>query len=565
MSPADRKRPARSAARRRQIARRRRVALAVILALVVAAAVVLVRACACGGGAGGADGERGDGAADGATAASAHGIVPYAPVDYPTRDGEGVKIATFLGDATRRFYGRGPAPTSLQIVWRTEIGSGWTPGKKEDDPPRVWAGTGWTGQPALVRQGDRLVLLVSGYDHGLHKLDARDGSQLWRREYDDILKSSPSVFENPAATGPGDRYIVCAGSRRGYPTELDDPDIAPYRAFTLGKGEELWRLPVPQTAAYTRDCDGSGLYLNGRLYIGVESGWMYALDPVMTEPFGEHRRPAVLAERLLLGDGGDDRHADDLALEASPALLGDRLYIASGAGHIYGLTLDTLEVVYDRRIGSDMNGTTVPTASGKLLVPVEKQYIDGRGGMMLIDPAKPADADPEWYFPTGDRELGDWRGGVIGSASVNDAANADGRYPALAAFSAIDGNLYVVAQDVLADEEVEGPNGEKGLATPQLVFSADIGGSISTPIIVGDSIVAAGYDETVHMYRITYRKAPKGAEGALSGRSGDWWRVSVRETARQTIGASIESTPILWDGRVYVGARDGYFYCLGER
>ena len=333
MSPADRRRPARSAERQRQVARRRKAALLLLLALLVAlivAAVVLVRGCR--------GGEAGGDAAGGDAAADAHGIVPFEPVAYPARDGDGVKIATFLGDATRRFYGRGPAPTSLQIVWRTEIGSGWTPGKKEDDPPRVWAGTGWTGQPALVRQGDRLVLLVSGYDHGLHKLDARDGSQLWRREYDDILKSSPSVFENPAATGPGDRYIVCAGSRRGYPTELDDPDIAPYRAFTLGKGEELWRLPVPQTAAYTRDCDGSGLYLDGRLYIGVESGWMYALDPVMTEPFGEHRRPAVLAERLLLGDGGDDRHADDLALEASPALLGDRLYIASGAGHVYGLT-----------------------------------------------------------------------------------------------------------------------------------------------------------------------------------------------------------------------------------
>ncbi len=273
----------------------------------------------------------------------------------------------------------------------------------------------------------------------------------------------------------------------------------------------------------------------------------------------------MLAERLLLGDGSDARHADDLALEASPALLGDRLYIASGSGHVYGLTLDTLEVVYDRRIGSDMNGTTVPTASGKLLVPVEKQYIDGKGGMMLIDPAKPADADPEWYFPTENRKLGDWRGGVIGSASVNDAADPDGRYPALAAFSAIDGNLYVVAQDVLADEEVEGPNGEKGLATPRLVFSAGIGGSISTPIIVGDTIVAAGYDEAVHLYRITYREASEGDEGALPSRDGGWWTVSVRETARQVIGASIESTPILWDGRVYVGARDGYFYCLGER
>jgi len=564
VSPADRNRPARSAARRRQIARRRRVALAVVLLLVIAAGAVLVRACACGGETGGAGGERDDGAAGGAPAANAHGIVPYAPVDYPTRDGEGVKIATFLGDATRRFYGRGPAPTSLDVVWRTEIGSGWTSGK-EEDPPKVWAGSGWTGQPALVRQGDRLLLLVPGYDHGLHKLDASDGRRLWRREYDDILKSSPSVFENPAATGAGDRYIVCAGSRRGYPMELDDPDIAPYRAFTVGKGEELWRLPVPQTAAYTRDCDGSGLYLDGRLYIGVESGWMYALDPLATEPWGEHRRPAVLAERLLLGDGDDGRHADDLALEASPALLGDRLYIASGAGHVYGLTLDTLEVIYDRRIGSDMNGTTVPTASGKLLIPVEKQYIDGKGGMMLIDPAKPADADPEWYFPTGNGKLGDWRGGVIGSASVNDAANADGRHPALAAFSAIDGNLYVVAQDVLADEEVEGPNGEGGLATPRLVFSANIGGSISTPIIVGDAIVAAGYDETVHLYRITYRKAREGDDGALPSRTGDWWKVAIRETARQNIGASIEATPILWDGRVYVGARDGYFYCLGGR
>jgi outer membrane protein assembly factor BamB len=122
-----------------------------------------------------------------------------------------------------------------------------------------------------------------------------------------------------------------------------------------------------------------------------------------------------------------------------------------------------------------------------------------------------------------------------------------------------------VAQDVLADEEVEGPNGETGVATPRLVFSADIGGSISTPIIVGDSIVAAGYDKTVHLYRITYRQAREDAEGAIPSRNGDWWTVGVRETASQTLGASIESTPIMWDGRVYIGARDGYFYCLGGR
>jgi outer membrane protein assembly factor BamB len=536
--------------RRRQLRRRRLTALLVLVA-VTAALVLLLRSCG---------GE--EGAASGATDAA--GIVPYRAVSYPERDGNGVKIASFLGDETRRFYGRGPAPGSLRLIWRTEIGSGWTSGKREGDPPGVWSGTGWTGQPALVRQGGLLYLLVGGYDHALHKIDARDGRVVWEREFDDILKSSPSVFANPSPTGADDRYIVCAGSRRGYPKDLDDPTVAPYRAFTVGIGKELWRLPVPETRAYTRDVDGSGIFLDGRLYIGVESGWMYALDPLAGEQWGAQRRPRVLAQRLLLGDGRDERHADDLALEASPALLGERLYIASGSGHIYGLTRDTLEIVYDRRIGSDMNGTTVPTASGRLLVPVEKQYIDGHGGMMLIDPSRPADSPPVWYFPTGDRRLSEWRGGVIGSAAVNDAANGDGHHPALAAFSAIDGNLYVVAQDALADERVEGPNGEAGWRAPRLLFSAPIGGSISTPIIVGDTIVAGGYDEKVHLFRIRYRKVDEGAQGALRSRSGQHWTVSVRETASYAVGAAVESTPIVWDGRVYVGARDGYFYCLGD-
>jgi outer membrane protein assembly factor BamB len=30
-------------------------------------------------------------------------------------------------------------------------------------------------------------------------------------------------------------------------------------------------------------------------------------------------------------------------------------------------------------------------------------------------------------------------------------------------------------------------------------------------------------------------------------------------------GACIESTPAVWRGRIYVGARDGYFYAIGDR
>jgi len=29
-------------------------------------------------------------------------------------------------------------------------------------------------------------------------------------------------------------------------------------------------------------------------------------------------------------------------------------------------------------------------------------------------------------------------------------------------------------------------------------------------------------------------------------------------------GGCIESTPAVWNGRLYVGSRDGYFYAIGE-
>ncbi|MFU8890443.1 MAG: PQQ-binding-like beta-propeller repeat protein [Anaerosomatales bacterium] len=39
--------------------------------------------------------------------------------------------------------------------------------------------------------------------------------------------------------------------------------------------------------------------------------------------------------------------------------------------------------------------------------------------------------------------------------------------------------------------------------------------------------------------------------------------MSVSETAVFSGGGSFESTPLVWEGRVYIGSRDGYLYCLG--
>jgi outer membrane protein assembly factor BamB len=522
-----------------------------VVAIVVGLAAWRLAACA-GSGAGG-------------TAAARAGAPPPAPL--PALTGDGVKVGTFLGNYSRRFYGLGPAPKHLTVLWKVRLGSGWTSGKEEGDPPGKWAGSGWTGMPGVVVDGGKTYLVVGGYDHRLRRIDAETGKVVWTYRYDDIIKSSPSVFANPSPTGTDDKYVVCAGSRRGYPLALSDPAVAPYRAVTFGSGRELWRLPVPQTKCYSRDCDGSGFFLDGRQYIGVESGWMYALDPLATVGWAGHQKPTIVARRLLLGDARASSHGANLVLEASPAVLGSRIYVASGAGHVYGLRRDDLAVQWDYFVGSDLDGTTVPTRRGKLLVAVEKEYIKGHGGVLCLDPSKPPAQATDWFFPTGDRKVGEWKGGVIGSVAVNDEYNRDGHLPALAAFNAIDGYLHVISQDTTTGRTVKGPNLDKELPTPVQVARLWNGGGISTPLLFADTIVAAGYDQRVHLYRLSFKRAAEGSAGALPSANGDgtYWTVSIREVDQYMAGGGFESTPVLWNGRIYIGCRDGWFYCLGDR
>ena len=234
---------------------------------------------------------------------------------------------------------------------------------------------------------------------------------------------------------------------------------------------------------------------------------------------------------------------------------------------MYGLRRSDLKVVWDYFVGTDLEGTPVPTEQGLLLQAVEKQYVKGKGGMLALDPKKPADKATVWYFPTGNRKVGDWAGGVVGSAAVNDTYNAGGKYPALCAFSAIDGYLYLVSQDVMSTETVAGPMLQKGWKTPVQVTRVWNGGAISTPIIVGDSLISASYDQRVHLFDIVYTPAQEGDAGALpsASKDGSYWTVTLEERDQFFTGGGFESTPTLWDGRVYVGCRDGWFYCLGDK
>ncbi|HEY3317371.1 MAG TPA: PQQ-binding-like beta-propeller repeat protein [Coriobacteriia bacterium] len=481
-----------------------------------------------------------------------------------------MKIGTFLGDEHRRSYGKGPVPERLDLIWKARIGSGWT-NRKEDGKPVIWSGAGWTGQPTLVRDKGKLSLIVNGYDHRLHRYDAATGDTIWEYAFDDVIKSTNTVFANPHPKGADDRILVTAGSRRGFGAGIGDAGISGYRAVAFGSGKELWRMPIPRTANYSRDVDASGILVDGALYQAVEPGYVYKLDPTRTTPWGRDARPVELARSRELWDPGDvkahggEPGGSNLCIEASPAFDAGRIYISTGSGHVYALSPKDLSVTWDFKVGSDFDSTPVVRRDGKLLVGTEQQYIH-RGGVFLLDPAKPPKDAVVWWFPTQAKGFGEWGGGVVGSVAINDSYDADGTRPALAAFNSVDGFLYVVSQDQLDKKTAEGPHGEKGLPKPQLVFSAEIGGAISTPIIVDDYVVTTGYDKKVHLYRVDYRsRQPRGAEGVwLESRDGRSWFTGVRELATFTAEGPFESTPIVWKGRIYVACRDGYLYCLGD-
>ncbi len=467
-------------------------------------------------------------------------------------DGYALVSPTYLGGAERRYYGPGPAPERLELIWKLHIGSGLT-ARKSDSKLVTWSGTGWTGQPTLIEEDGHPYLLIGGYDHGLRKVDAKTGSVVWRAELDDVIKGTNTVYFDPGRP-QGDRLVVVTGSRRGVDLDVGDPQIAPLRAFSYASGTELWRLPVPRTENYSQDVDASPLWLDGTLITAVEPGYVYSLAPgELTDSGFGFAQPAILASSPELYTPADvtarpDTGAANVALEGSPAVLGDRIYVASGSGHVYGLDRKTLQVEWDFNPGGDFDSTVCVTRDDMLLVGLEREYFEGHGGAYMLDPSMPADDCVVWFFPTADRGIGEWKGGVVGSVAVNDEYNAEANRPSLAAFNSVDGNLYVVSRSEF-DGTALGPDG-RTYPKPLLEFSRPLGGSISTPVFTDDAIITGGYDNTVHLYHLAYS-----AEG----------RVSIADESTYKTDGAIESTPLVYRGLVFIGSRDGYLYCLGSQ
>ena len=453
-----------------------------------------------------------------------------------------ILIPTFLGNDHRNYYGN-EAPDTLTVHWKLYLGKGKTVISRKLGE-REWAGAGWTGQPLLVKEDTNLFLIQGAYDHNLKKINARNGKIVWQCLFDDVIKGTGTLWDNPDTTDPTNKLVILQGSRLGVGNYLDSKHIPSYRAVSYFTGKELWRLDIKWTDSYSRDVDGSALIYKDTAYLAFENSLFTKFNPDYRKASMKDNmlQPAIYKETRMYTENDVVKHKKNIVTESSPSFIDSVFYIASGSGHIFGYSLKEDTITWDFYIGSDIDGSAIITHDSCLIVTIEKQYIDGSGGALKLDPRKKPEDAVVWFFPTEDVNYSDWKGGIIGSSGINDYYN-QGDMPYLAAFSAIDGNLYVVEHtQVDTSKWVEGFDLKHKYHPPKLVFKYKIGASISTPIIVGNKIAAGSYNG------LFLFKYDKDLNFSFAGKN----------------NGSYESTPIAYDKKIYVASRNGYFYCLGE-
>jgi len=94
---------------------------------------------------------------------------------------------------------------------------------------------------------------------------------------------------------------------------------------------------------------------------------------------------------------------------------------------------------------------------------------------------------------------------------------------------------------------VFGPDSITKYHTPKLIAKVQIPGTISTPIMVKDKIIACT-DDGIFLYQLIQTKKNKFELKLLD----------------KVVGLEIDATPIVWNGRVYIAVRDGFMYCFGR-
>jgi outer membrane protein assembly factor BamB len=491
---------------------RRRLGVLLVFALLVAASAV------------GASVVIADGEPDSALPPAPRSTTTAAPTTAPPTTqalataGSGFDLPgllTFRGSPTRSYYGEGPVPTNPKVLWSYPGGSGGMCSESTvGEETKVWCGSGWTGQPAVFDRDGRTWVVFGAYDGAVHFVDYATGQDILPPfQTGDIIKGSVSV-------DPDGLPLVYSGSRDNKLHVI---------AFDRPAPTELWSLDAGAVSPtkWNDDWDGSPLVIDDYLYEGGENSQFHVVK--LNRSTGPDGLVQVDPELVFNTPGWDDEllsalttDPNDVSIENSVAFKDGVVYFANSGGLVQGWDVSGLPSgvaptrVFRFWTGDDTDASVVIDEDGFLYVGVENERKNQRsaevGQLVKLDPRQP-DNPLVW-------SLKDPRGFWTTPALHDDVviAAADG------------GTVYAV------DRATGAVRWQFALPPP----------TWQSAVIVDDVLIQGDCEGNLNAYDVsdTSVAPPK------------LWTVKLE--------GCIESTPAVWDGRVFVGARGGRFYAIGD-
>jgi hypothetical protein len=509
--------------------RRRRQGFHRLLALLLvpALAVLAWRSGAVGSLFGGEESPRTAGQGTGATeqpSAPAPGSpTAPAPTQAPTPGPINIAfpgITTFRGNAARTYYGEGPLPTNPEILWRYPESGGLCSTSVNVGETKVWCGLGWTGQPnVLPREDGKVEIRFGAYDAHYHFVNGLTGRQL----RPDVVTGD--LAKGSATTDP-EGFPLYYGGSRDNKLRIIAMDRRPPRV--------LWTLDAnaAPNPVWNDDWDGAPLVIGDYLLEGGENSWFYVIKlnrrydvkgKVQVSPKVVVQVPGY--DEQLFADVGDQ----DVSIESSIAFHDGVAYFANSGGLIQGWDIsDVLRGgTKARRVfrywnGDDTDATVVIDEDGNLYVARHEQRATARerevGDLIKLDPRKPNDP-------------------VVWSVRVtNGSASGGGIWSTPALY---EGRVYVTtdAGELLVVSQKSG----------RVKYRIDLPGPLwMSPVPIDDQLLVGDCNGVLHNYDIS-RPGKKPSE---------IWSVQLE--------GCIEATPAVWNGMIYLGARGGPMYGIGD-
>ena len=431
-------------------------------------------------------------------------------------------LTTFRGNATRTYYGEGPLPSNPVTLWRYPRSGGLCHSSTDARGTRVWCGTGWTGQPNVIPHSNGTIEIREGaYDGHYHFLNGKTG----RPMRPDIV--TRDLAKGSATSDPDGFPLYYGGSR--------DNNL---RVIALDRARPtvLWSLNSHSSVPFTMwndDWDGAPLVIGDYLLEGGENSWFYVIR--LHRHYDSSGKVQVDPEIVMRVKGWDARELRDIgdkevSIENSVAFHKGVVYFANSGGLVQGWDIsDILQggTSYRRVFrfwdGDDTDASIVIDQQGYLYVARERQRFNARddqvGELVKLDPRKPGDP-------------------VVWSVHVRERG-ADGLGGLWSTPALYDGTVYVTANygGLIAVNQETGKVYYR-MKLPGPTWMSPV--PIDHQLLVGDCV------GVLHNFDISNpRKRPK-----------ELWRVQL--------DGCIESTPAVWHGMIWVGARGGPIYGIGD-